>query len=304
MALSSKKKRRAFRNPKRVRRGTSNGFNAAVAGIVILGSVLVLVSRHPGSAGAVGPKLHNSANANNAADHWHAAFGVNICGKWQPGPLWPHFASDGTTRTRADNQQVYAGLHTHELANGQSDGVIHMEPSTTDESGRNATVGKWMEYGGWKLSKTSMSLWPGADGKPIKEKNGDKCANKVGELRWATGEFKEGKTTKLTERTGNPSDYKLYDQNVIAVYFEPKGANLDKLGKVPSEANLPTATQVESNSASTTTMAGRVSTTVPGATTTTVKGATSTTVAGSATTVPGSGTTTPTTTAVTTTSKP
>ena len=58
MALSSRKKRRAFRNPKRVRRGGSTGFNIAVASIIIIGTVLVLVSRDRNSAGAVGPKLH------------------------------------------------------------------------------------------------------------------------------------------------------------------------------------------------------------------------------------------------------
>src|SRR6476646_7132265 len=94
MALSSRKKRRAFRNPKRVRRGGSTGFNIAVASIIIIGTVLVLVSRDRNSAGAVGPKLHNSANPNNGSDHWHAAIGVNICGKWQPGPVWPTFTPD------------------------------------------------------------------------------------------------------------------------------------------------------------------------------------------------------------------
>src|SRR3954454_23580135 len=132
MALSSRKKRRAFRNPKRVRRGGSTGFNLAVAAILVVGSVLVLVSRHPNSAGAVGPKLNG---ANGQADHWHAAFGVNICGTWQPGPIWTH--QNNGELPRADAPTVYAGLHTHQQQNGQSDGLIHMEPAATSEAGRN-----------------------------------------------------------------------------------------------------------------------------------------------------------------------
>src|SRR5438105_5049354 len=182
MALSSRKKRRAFRNPKRIRRGGSTGFNLAVAAIVIVGSVLVLVSRHPNSAGAVGPKLKNSKGV---ADHWHAAIGVNVCGTWQPGPIWPHTAAINgqNTLVRADALGTYAGLHTHQLTGGQSDGIIHMEPLSSNEAGRNATVGKWIEYGGWHLDSSSMSLWPGAKGKVIKEKNGAKCGKKTGELR-------------------------------------------------------------------------------------------------------------------------
>jgi hypothetical protein len=276
MAMSSRRKRRAFRNPKRVHRGGSLSFNAAVLAIVVVGTVLVAVSRHPNSAGAVGPKLKNDQGV---ADHWHAAIGVNICGTWQPGPIWPN--QDNGELTRAGDPGVYAGLHTHTLANGQSDGLIHMEPVATSEAGRNATVGKWTEYGGWKLSSTSMSLWPGANGKAIKEKNGDKCGKQVGELRWAVGEFSEGKTTKLSEHTGDPAHFKLYNDNVVAIYFVPKTAKLSSYGKVPSEANLPDASST--NGVPTTTP---TNSTTPIAPTTTVKGATTTTVAGATTTSP------------------
>src|SRR5689334_17980592 len=101
MALSSRKKRRAFRNPKRVRRGGSTGFNIAVVSIIVVGMALIFVSRHPNSAGAVGPKLNGG---NGQADHWHAAIGVNVCGKWQPGPVWPH--TNGQTLTQADSPTV------------------------------------------------------------------------------------------------------------------------------------------------------------------------------------------------------
>ncbi len=291
MALSSRKKRRAFRNPKRVRRGGSSGFNFAVAAILIVGTILVLVSRHPNSAGAVGPKLHDSSlpadsTGQHPADHWHAAIGVYVCGVgWEPAPIWQFWngTSYGTSGTPVRvGTTVYAGLHSHILSSGLGDGIIHMEPSTTDEAGRNATVGKWTEFGGWKLTSSSMSLWTGANGKPIKYKNGDKCpGGKTGKLRWAVGQFSPGKTTKLVEQKGNPAHFKLYDQDVVAIYFVPSNQDLTKLGSVPSEKNLPSAAGLENgqNSTSSTMPNSHSTTTTPGATTTVKPGsaATSTT---------------------------
>ena len=294
MALSSRKKRRAFRNPKRVRRGGSTGFNVAVAAIVILGSVLVLASRHPNSAGAVGPKLKN---AQGVADHWHAAIGVNVCGVWQPAPIWQFSSAGSPVRS---GTTIYAGLHSHILSNKQGDGIIHLEPSTSDEAGRNATVGKWVEFGGWHLDSSSMSLWAGADGKPITEHNGDKCpGNKTAKLRWAVGQFHSGQKTKLVEQKGDPADLKLYDQDVVAIYFVPSNQNLAKLGAVPSEGNLPGAANREGSSSTPTTMPNSAaSSTVPGSPTTVKPGtATSTTV----TPTSGASTTTPTTNAATST---
>ncbi|HEY1740029.1 MAG TPA: hypothetical protein VGI86_15045, partial [Acidimicrobiia bacterium] len=93
--------------------------------------------------------------------------------------------------------------------------------------------------------------------------------------------------TKLVEQKGNPAKFKLYDQDVIGLYFVPKSQNLTKLGAVPSEVNLPLYSQ-SSQSSAPTTMA-------PGATTTTPAGATTTAPAGATTTAP------PTTTAATST---
>ncbi len=275
MATKSKMKRKAFRNPKRARTGGSNWFNLTVSIIVVVGVALVLVSRQSGgSAGAVGPKL---SGAGGKPDHWHAAVGVNVCGTWEPGPLWPNanLYRVGTT--------TYSGMHTHTLSDGSPDGIIHMEPQATDDAGRNATVGRFMSAGGWKLSDSSMSLWPGKDGTPISKKNGEKCNGKPAKVRWAVGQFSPGAKTVLSERSGNPSDLKLYNDNVVAIYFVPADAKLDSFGTVPSEKNLPGASQREG-------MPG-------GATSTTVAGATSTTLGGTATTA-----TTP--AGATTTSKP
>src|SRR5262249_39334965 len=138
---------------------------------VVAGAALVVVasacssSHHAASTTTAarpagpGPQL---VNADGLTDHWHAALGVNIWGTWQPGPIWPSTGpvQGQMTLTRADDPNQYAGLHTHQLANGDSDGLIHMEPASPDEAGTNATLGRYMEFGGWHADASSLQLWP------------------------------------------------------------------------------------------------------------------------------------------------
>jgi hypothetical protein len=197
-----------------------------------------------------GPRLFN---ANGVPDHWHAALGVNVCGRWQPGPIWPTVSMQ--TVARHDQPNVYAGLHTHQLMDGSSDGLIHMEPASRDEAGRNATLGRYMEFGGWRVSATALQLWPpvtsaaydangqpvAKGGAPIAVRNGEKCGAQRAVVRWAAGQFVPGKTTKLTEQHGDPSKLQLTDNQVIALYFVPSSTSLASLGTVPSIKNLPSA---------------------------------------------------------------
>ena len=121
----------------------------------------------------------------------------------------------------------------------------------------------------------------GANGKPIKEKNGDKCGKQTAQVRWAVGSYSQGGgKTKLAEQKGNPAHFKLYNNDVIGLYFVPKSQNLTKLGGVPSETNLPLYSQSSQSSAPTTTTPGVTTTVKPGSTaTTTVKPGTATTTA-------------------------
>ncbi len=198
-----------------------------------------------------GPYLRNAAGY---PDHWHAALGVNICGKWQPGPIWPTYGNG--TLTRHDAPDVYAGLHTHQLVDGSSDGLIHMEPYSPDEAGANATLGKYMEFGGWSVSATAMHLWPPVDGAsiqyqqngapvikgtPISVQNGQLCGSRPGVVRWATGQFVPGQPTTLVEQHGDPARLHLEDNQVIGLYFVPASTALASLGAVPSTKNLPSA---------------------------------------------------------------
>jgi hypothetical protein len=85
-----------------------------------------------------------------------------------------------------------------------------------------------------------IDLWPGADGKPQKEKNGDECTmpdgrSRKGTLTW----YVNGK-----KQPGNPADYQPKDQDKIVLVFDPAGTSLEALqttaGPPPNQQSLQT----------------------------------------------------------------
>ena len=249
MGKSSRQKRRTFQTPKRSRNG-ANLIWYAMAGVLVV-------------AGAVGIAISRSNSANGAApttkDHWHIALGVNDCGTWVPNWAWPpgnvsnpQAAGAGAPSRAGSNGLIYAPLHSHE------DGLIHIEPDTNSDGGRNATLGKYFDYGGWKLNSTSIKFVN------VDEKNGNKCQGKPGVLRWAVN----GK-----EKTGNPANYKLNEGDVVELLFTTAGAKIPPVTDVPSYAALQqilgnTATTAPQASTTVTTAAGSVPTTAGSVTTT------------------------------------
>ena len=151
--------------------------------------------------------------------------------------MWPT-SSSATPRGRAEDPSVYAGLHTHELADGTSDGIVHMEPLVREDAGNNATFGRFLQYGGWSLSDNEVALWDGTDRRAIKFaiKSRD-CDGSPSKLRWA---LKSGRdpSAALVEQTGDINKYKMYDNDVIAIYVVAADADLKSFGDIPSEVNL------------------------------------------------------------------
>lgn len=227
MAKSRSKYTRAkirARGRRRARRGGASWFYGAVALIVVVGVVLVVVSRS--STADVPPQPGNPATG-EAGDHWHDAFGVNICGEWLSPPA--------EFEQVADNPNVTPGIHTH------GDGFIHIHPHTKSEGGDNATLGRFLDYGGWGASEDSINLgddplkWAGLSADPSKRtwSDGDKCpegtefAGKKGVVRWSVN---------CKEREGNPSDYKLGNGVVVALAFLPKN---EPIGTPPNASEAP-----------------------------------------------------------------
>jgi hypothetical protein len=260
MGKASRIKRRAMKSQRRVRRGGgSYGFYGAVFAICLVGVSLIAVSKANKSDADVLPRANE--------DHWHAALGVNVCGSW--------LANATEFHDRVSQSGIRAGLHSH------GDGLIHAHPYSGDESGKNATVGRFFKWGGWKLDTDTIQAWDGQE-----HQDGDKCGEgkdaKKAEVRWSVND---------EEQKGNPASYKLRDQDVIAIYFVAKDVDLATLGDVPGKANLANPSDLDPSA--TTVPSG---TTGPSATTVDGSGSSTTAPPGSSSSTP-SETTTPTTAA-------
>jgi hypothetical protein len=212
MGKSSRNKRRTYQSPKKARTG-NNTLWYALAFVLVVGGVLAVALSRSNSASSIGPLA-------SRGDHWHAALGVDDCGTWVPNWQWPpgNVSSSGSVGAGAPARAgsgglLYAGLHSH------GDGLIHMEPSTSEDEGNNATVGRYFKYGGWKLSATSIKFVN------VDEKNGNQCNGKPGVLRWSVN----GK-----EKHGNPASYKLFDGDVVELVFTTADAKLPPKTQVPS----------------------------------------------------------------------
>ncbi len=193
--------RAKYRKPK-ARRSGSMVWGAVLTVVVVLGVGGIVLARAGRQAGAdVAPKA-NTGQDDTEFDHWHAFLGADVCGAWMPNA--PEFEKQA-------GSEVQAGLHSH------GDGLMHIHPWSNAESGNNATVGRYIEYGGWKLSDDSMTLW---DGKELK--NGDKCES--GEFQGQEAFVVWSVNGKM--KTGDPADYKPDDRDIVAIGFLPKGVEL------------------------------------------------------------------------------
>ena len=181
-----------------------------------------------GPVSTIGPFVSDPSNPMKADTHWHAALGVYDCDHWLGDGTgigiwqWPNATLAGEPARAADPSR-YAGLHSHD------DGVIHMEPETLDEAGRNATLGKYFEYGGWHVAAE------GFDFLDAQVKNGDECDGVPGKLSWKDARWNGtlGRQRYTVER-GDPADFKLYDADVIVVAFLPAGRASVVTGDPPS----------------------------------------------------------------------
>ncbi len=201
-------------------------------------------------------------------DHWIGD--SSGTGVW----TWPAATQQGTPG-RASDPNVYAGMHSHD------DGVIHMEPLVSSEAGKNATVGLYFDYGGWKLSSSGFSFLG------TTRNNGDKCGAKSGTLQWEVGTWNGDTTNKVpqkyTVKTGNPAKYKLLQDDIVVIAFLPEGKSIASIGDPPSVPKLATALGAEGQGVggAATTMPPIVTTptTAPGTTATTTPAATTPTTA-------------------------
>jgi len=124
------------------------GYPMLVGGIIVIGLVLVFFARDQRAATAGESPVANQ-------DHWHAAFGLEICGEFQENP--------------ADDGPDAKGIHTH------NDGLIHIHPFVGAAAGKNATFSVFADQIGLELGDDSFTLPDGTT-----YTNGDDCTDADG----------------------------------------------------------------------------------------------------------------------------
>ena len=214
-ASSSKKVSRAARvggGGRRARSGRSYFWPGFISVVVVLGTIGVVFSRQQNQSQAA-PLSAPSRDPSppRVGDHWHTAYGVNICGKWAPS---------------ITEQTDPVGIHTH------ADGVIHVHPFQVRDgnpfTGRHATLGAWLRsIEGVRITATEIDL-PGRD----VQRNGMRCNGKAGQVRamtWKAGDPPE----QGTPVTGNPSDVRLLDRMLLTVAFLPADAPIPQPPTAP-----------------------------------------------------------------------
>ncbi|HZT65595.1 MAG TPA: hypothetical protein VFA11_07380 [Acidimicrobiales bacterium] len=182
------------------RRNTPWSWYISMAVIVVLGTALVGWSRHQKFAAVNAAK---TGTPPTLYDHWHEAFAFDICGTLEANPPQnPDLSS--------------AGLHTH------GDGNIHIEPQSPQDTGHNATLGRFVSlYPGMQLTSDTVQ-YPGLRA----YHNGDKCGSKTGYVQVYVWDSPTAKTGHLVK--GNPASLLLKNGQMITIGFLPKGATIPK----------------------------------------------------------------------------
>ncbi|MHB1139330.1 MAG: hypothetical protein ACYC2O_10275 [Microthrixaceae bacterium] len=237
------------------------GYPALIGGIIVVGMVLVFFARGEREAQATEAPVANQ-------DHWHAAFGIDICGQFQANV--------------ADFGPDAKGIHTHQ------DGLIHVHPFVGAAAGDKATFQVFADQIGLELDDGSFTLPDGttyADGDPCTDEDGKETDGRVALYVWPPQATDATEPEVITEDLG--ATRFAQDGQAFVLAFAPKDAE-PKLPPSLPELQAPSDMQDPSQEGSTdftTTVPGATETTVAGdaaATTTITEGATetSTTVAG------------------------
>jgi hypothetical protein len=249
-ASSAKKVARAARAGGRGARGGQRRsilFPASITVVCILGVSLILYARTQDKAEALEPGI---------TDHWHAAYGVQICDE-----LLPNLSS---------GQNDPNGTHTHD------DGVMHIHPGAAQEvarAGEDATVQVFLESTGSSISDDSLTI-RAADGTETTYTEGADdmpCDGQVQVAYWANAS--EANDTDPRIFTEDLADiFFRNDREAFTFAFVPEGddilppatvTELDALAGIDGGSTVTTPSTAPGTGTTPTTAAGGATTTLP-----------------------------------------
>jgi hypothetical protein len=267
---------------KRVRFQGGTLFPMVVAIVLVLGLALIVYARtsRP-AADASPPQVYDIVNGQQIGDHWHGAYGFQVCGDTPTIKLAGDLEARDTEGRLISQAMQTTGIHSHD------DGVIHWHAWSSRASGRNAQIGIFLDNYDVSLSNDTLELPEGDGDNPLSrlifdpetstpedpedfpltyEEDETQCNGEDAELRvmvWT--DFNDPDSGQLY--TSNFDDIP-FDQDglVITIAFVPDdvevvmptwAANLPELGAADSATGVvPEDTVVLSTDASETTTDG------------------------------------------------
>ena len=250
-------------------------FPLAVALTLVIGLALIVYARQTVPAADASEPTIN--------DHWHAAYGFYLCDGW--------VQLNGNLEERNSQGQftnvnfIRSGIHSHD------DGVIHWHPYTSRATGRNATLGVFLDS--YEVEVTDDAIkFPSLDSFGPNPDYADQAPTVELVTDWVEGETQcNGEDAEVSVKAwGNYTDTdggKRYIANmdqihidsdgmVFGIYFTPKDAeqvmppwaqDLPALGALDTDQTRPEDLGSLLDGVSTTTVAGATPNTADAGTT-------------------------------------
>jgi hypothetical protein len=206
----------------------------------------------PSSSGNTTHPIAQISQDQEVYDHWHAAFAIEVCGEQLPAV------------TDAKSTDLL-GIHTH------GDGLIHIHPFSLQSAGRRATLGKFFDQVGIKVSGDTIRLPTAYNGGDTFESGVTTCGGKKAE--WVVAHWK-----KATEAADKAKPDQIFTKDFASVRlsedlgaytlaFVPVGETDDVLPP-SSSADIVSLGQADAGTSSTATSEVVTETTAATATTT------------------------------------
>lgn len=154
---------------------------AAAAGLLVVGGVVALTQFRttaplPAAQQPTSPDPYQglAREGPSLTDHWHIAYGINVCGEW--------IELNGDLEDRdAQGQPINegfleTGIHSHD------DGLIHIHPFSSKGTGPDATLGTFLANYGVDLDDESLRFPTAqADDRQVSELDTG-CGDEAGSL--------------------------------------------------------------------------------------------------------------------------